>query len=87
MKVFVYLILLIAPLSFMHKAEHYSKLYKNILVAIVVWFFQINVMSYEMKFDLFNLGFTPQNMGLMFMPLLLNIIFMTKTWSVPPKVD
>ena len=58
MKVFIYIVLLIAPLNFMYRTEHYSKMYKNILVAIVVWFFQINVMSFEIKFDIYKLGYT-----------------------------
>jgi len=87
MKVFIYIVLLMAPLSFMHKVEHYGKMYKNILVAIVVWFFQINVMSFEIKFDLYKLGYTKENIFFIFLPLFINLFFMTKIWSVPPKVD
>ena len=85
MKIFIYLLVLISPLKFMFVMEHYRWMIKNILTAVIVWGIQLVLLSYYLHFD-FYLNFK-SDMGVIFLPLLINLFFMVNKWSVASKTE
>ncbi len=85
MKILYYIVFVIAPIHHMLAAPHYKSVIKNISAAVFTWVCQIMIMSYYLKFDITQLSMTRDTVLLLFLPLVINLYFMTKTWSASHK--
>jgi hypothetical protein len=71
----------------MWRIPHHKSIFKNLLVAVIVWIFQIMVMSFYFNINLDETlpKMTPQDFFLLLLPLALNIGFMVQNTPANQK--